>query len=666
MKIHAEFIKKWFKNEINIEILIKKLTDIGFESFLDQGIVNISIPTNRHDCKNLYGIINELSKFYDLKNNKNENIYKTFKNEVKIYIKEKTFCPFYSIVHIKNINNQIEIPNEIKNHLNLNNIKSSNFIIDILNYSTLITGQPLHAYDKDKIGQKIIINKTNKNISIKSINENNILIKKNSFIINDDKNNIISIPGVIGSAYAKIDKNTKNIIIESAYFKDNLIKQAEKKLKITTLASDFFKNTINEKNIIDSLNYAVNLIKFFQSCEISEIIKKKYIKYLPKKRHITVKKNYLSKFTKLDANNINLESIFKNSNINFKENKYSWKFEIPQNRKDLTIKENIISEIIKFYGYNKIIEIPTRNYNTLISKTYYKTKSNENKIINYLTSNGFYEIITYSFVEKNVEKLIAPENNLIDLINPISENNNVLRNNLLQGLIKTFKLNSNKYNEEIKLFEIGNIYNKYKKKIITEKHIALILAEPDDIHENLNNSTFYILKNIIENIYKKLYNIPYLTFNNTNSQYLDKNISAEISIKKKKIGEIGLLDKKLIDIFSLKQYMYFATLKLNLKNSRNIYSKELSKYPKIKRDISIITDKNIKFFNIKEYIKTLNIKNLKDITFINTYDIDKRKSISIRLTYQSKIKTLTDKTINSKTFFIIDSIKNQFNADFKI
>ncbi|HIH2762589.1 MAG TPA: phenylalanine--tRNA ligase beta subunit-related protein [Candidatus Azoamicus sp. MARI] len=661
MKINLNLIKKWFYENINIENIANKLTDVGFETFIEKNILNISVPNNRHDCTNLLSILNEISKFYKIK--KIDTVYLTTNQQnekIKVYIKEKSFCPIYCYAIIKNINNNKQTPIEIEEHLKLNEINTHNFIIDILNFSTLITGQPLHAYDKNKISKKIFIEKSNKNITTSSINNVNIHIEKNNFIIRDDNNNILSIPGKIGTLSSKVDKNTTSIIIESAYFSEKAFKNSN----VNTLSSNIFKYGINLQLIKPSLIYAINLINNIQDSNSYAIIEKICKKYIPKKKIIILKKNYLSKFTNI--NEINLNDIFEYTGINIKIFKNSWKFTIPSHRKDIEIKENIIADIIKFYGYNEIKELPLINDTTHINKAYFRGKNNDNKTIHFLLSNGFNEIITYSFVDKNIELLITSNDSIINIKNPMSENNNVLRTNLIQGMIKTFKLNINKGNEKIKIFEIGNVYTQNKNKIIVKKKLACMCEENDIITENENykcNTNFFIIKKLLENIISKIYKNKNIEFEiNNKNNYLNENISANVIIKNKKIGEIGLLNNNFLNALSIKNNIYFFQIDLNFNNKENIQIKKISKLPIIKRDISIILKKDETYSNLKKYITKLNINDLKEIKFMNVFEINNSKSINIRLIFQNNKKTLTDNEINSKTFLIIDMIKQKFNV----
>lgn len=662
MKINLNLIKNWLEENIDTDIIINKLTDLGFESFIEKNIINVSIPTNRVNSENLISILKELSKFFKVKTITNHYIKNSKKKyKIKIFIKNKEFCPIYCYAIIEEINNNIETPKNIEEHLTINGIKTHNFIIDILNFSTLITGQPLHAYDLNKIKNDIIIEKSIKNTTINSINDTKIIIKKNDLIIRDN-NKILSLAGKIGASSSKIDKNTTAILIESAYFNEKTFKN-----NFGTLSSNLFKERINLNLIKPSIIYAINLINNSQETNNSEIIEKIYKKYIPKNKYINLNKTYLEKFSGINEKNTCINTIFTNTDITFKNLKKSWKFTIPFHRKDIQIKENLIAEIIKFFGYNEIKAISIKNEKFNINKIDYRNKSNKEALNKFLLSNGFNEIITYSFVDKTIESSISNKEKIIDIKNPMSENNNVLRTSLLQGLIKTFKTNINRGNEKVKLFEIGNTYEKVKNKIITKNKLACICEENDIIQNNKNYScdiNFFIIKKLIENITENIFKNNTIDFKtNLDKIYFDKNISAEIFLNNNIIGEIGLLEKNFLTNMAIKNNIYFFQLDLDIisKNKKIKKIKQLSKFPKIKRDISIITNNDEPFLKIKNYIKNLMIPDLKNIKFMNVFELEKKeKSINLRLTFQNKKKTLTDTEINNKTFFILDMINKNF------
>lgn len=661
MKIDTNLLKKWIKKNININEFINKLSFVGFETFLENNKLNISIPYNRNNSSNLFSIINEVSGLINISyfKKKEKLLTKNIDNSISCIKIDETFCYYYAAIIIKNINNNKDTPNNIKDILIDNKIRINNPIVDILNYIFIITGQPVHAYDLDKIDNNIEITKINKNTNIKTINYENIFIKKDSFVIKDNSK-IISIPGIIGSYDSKIDKNTKNILIEVALFDKNKIKELNNIYKIDSLSSKYFENGIN----INYLNKTVNLIKIlFKKIMNSSIykeleIKSKNINNLNK--NINIKKKYITKLLGFYVRNKVIEKAIQKRFFNFKRKYKSWDIEIPYHRSDIENENNIISEILKCIGYENIPEKQIKSYNEI----YNKRNINE-YIRNYLTNNGFYEVINYSLVNESFEKNFMNEK-YIKIKNPISENMSIMRTSLIQGLLKNASINLNRQKNNIKIFEIGNVWKGINNK--SKLNIAIICTELLNIknHYNNNEETFYILKKIAENIINLYNKKKYIKFKEKKYKYLNENISASILLGNKNIGSIGLLSNKINKLFNFKKKLFFLEIKIkNIKN-KNTYFKELSKFPKIEKDISFILNKNIKYENLINFLLKIKIKNLKKIKFVNLYENNNlEKTITLKFIFQSNIETLKDKYVNKKIQKIQKlSIKN-FNIKIK-
>lgn len=640
MKIDIILLKKWIHKKINIDNFIKKLSFVGFETFIENEKLNISIPHNRNNSSNLFSIINEVNGLINLSKfkKKEKKLIKKIDNSIKNIKIDNNFCYYYSAIIIKNINNTKNTPNNIKNILTDNKIKTKNLIVDILNYIFIITGQPTHAYDLDKINGDIEIVKIDKNITIKTINEENVDVKKDTFVIKDN-NKIISIPGIIGSYDSKIDKKTKNILIEIALFDKNKIKEINSIYNIDSLSSKYFENGINLKYLNLTANLIKKIFKKITNKEHSqelEIINKNNIC-----KNITIKKKTITNILGFYIRNKKIEKALKKRHFNFIKKKKSWDIEIPYHRSDIENENSIISEILKYVGYENIPEKQIKTHNEICKK-----KNINEDIRNYLINNGFYEVINYSFVNKNFEKKIS---NLkyIKIKNPISENMSIMRTSLLQGLTKNAAMNLNRQKENIKIFEIGNIWNNNKSNI----SIGLMCTELLNIENFYNNKekTFYILKNITENIISLYDNKAKINFIENKYNHLNENISSSILLNNEIIGNIGLLSKDINDFFDIKKKLYFFEINIKKIKNKIIYFKELSKFPKIKKDISFVLNKNIQYKELKNHISKIKINNLKKIKLINLYEDNKtEKTITIRFIFQSKKKTLKDENINKK------------------
>lgn len=662
MKIDIKTLKYWTGKHTLINDIIIKLTNIGFESFLEKNIINISIPYNRANCSNIFSIINEINFFYNLSfNRKKKHLIKNNKNYTHIdenYINiDKNFCKTYIGLIINDFNNKIKTPIYIKNLLKENNIKINNFLVDITNYILLTTGQPSHIYDLDKIHGKIKLDILKKNTYFTTINNIKIKLKKNCPIFCDDKN-ILCLPGIIGSNISKIDSTSKNILIEFAIFDKEQINELVNIYKINTLSSNIFKHGVNTKNIHFSVNFLISILNKYNKSNKIFFFKKKICKLFFKK--IILYKKKLINILGFNIIDNLIEKILIKKRFKFKKFNNLWKIYVPYHRYDITITENIISEILRYYDCKNI---PLRPLKDIINIKI-NNKNTCNIIINYLHNIGFNEVINYTFVNKQFEDIYFKEKK-ITIKNPISENMNVMRVSMLQNLLKNVTFNLNRYNKNIKFFELGNVWN--NNNINASLNLSCICSDNFFYKELYNsNNTFYILKNISNNILNKILKYKNIIYKKNQINYLDSNISNTILINKKKIGTIGLINQTVLNYFNIKEKLYFLEINLNkiINNldKKIISYKTISKYPKIERDVSFILLNTINYQDLTNVISQNKIKFLKEYKLINIYNLDNnKKSITIKFIFQSFKKTLTDIEINNIIYNIYSITKNKFN-----
>jgi phenylalanyl-tRNA synthetase beta chain len=662
MKINIEALYTLIKKNINISDLIEKLTILGFESNKIENYIDIDVPYNRKNCNNVISILNEIKNFdkkFSIKffNDFKINIKK--KDKIAIKIEEPNFCPLYSFAILDSINFNNLIPTYIKETLKLNGVNSINGLIDVTNYATIITGQPFHCYDLASLGDEIIINKNHEKSTFYSINDLKLELDSDIWVIKS-KNNIISLPGIIGSLDSKVSENTRSILLESAFFNNTEVKLMKEKLKISTNSSERFVNCIDFNLTIQALNYVSELIvNIFDS-------KKRYInfkinkKLLPKNKKIKINKKILYSLLTNNFNDKKFLNCIKNLYLKKKIYNKNIIFTIPNHRKDLEIKENIFSEIVKLYGYNNIIP---KKLESISIETNVDININD-KISSFFKNIGFSEIISYSFVEHNSEKLLTSKKTYIHIKNPMSEKMDVMRQTLIYGLIKSATVNINRQNNNLKLFEIGNVYETCKtNEFLTKKILSIAITE------KLNNvNIFFYIKNIIKELLKSIYNISNVDFIKNDCIFYNNEISSLILLNKIEIGDIGLIKKSILNFFSVKQDIYVCSLFLNKINNNGIKTfEEISKYPFITRDLSIIFKTNIFYKNIIDFINTLKIENLINISFLDFYDIDLiTKSLTLRFKFGSKSKTLLDDEVFSSMMLIQEKLKYNFNIDIRI
>jgi len=630
-------------------------------------ILEIGLTPNRSDAMSHYGVARDLKAFFDL-NNENVTLklpslsdftYDDFKIETKINVKDSKLSPLYAGIIIKNIEVK-ESPKWIKNKIKSIGYEPINNIVDITNYVLHEIGQPLHAFDLDKITNievKTLPSKTN----FKTLDGNQISLSDEDIIICSE-NDPLCLGGIFGGLDSGVTDKTKNLFLESAIFNPTSIRKSSKRHSIFTEASFRFERGVDPEMVIYALKRASILIK--NDCPesiSSNIIQENNLKLEDKKIYLRYERINSIAGKLLDKDVI--VSILNSLDITIEASTDDGLNVIsPHYRADVNREIDIIEEILRVYGYNNI-ESSSRL--VLSSKDYIL---NNDKIINdivykSLIGSGFNEIMTNSICspqENQINKDIKP----LEIINPQGIELSNLRVSLLPGMLDIVAFNTNRQNKNLKLFELGNTYQKINKDNIETRILSIsISGEVFDESWAINDKTdsFFYLKGVISKLCNDLSLKAKFTSKN-DSNYSKKLI---ISNGKDEVGFIGELNKKLLHDYSISTKFCYAEInisKIEIFKSVVKY-KEISKFPSSRRDISMIVDSEVSFDIIKKLSFDIEKNILKEVNLFDVYK-DKsmskdKKSYAVSFIFNDSKKTLTDKHIDQ----VMKKIMNKFNKD---
>ena len=643
-----------------------------YENYSDK-VFNIGLTPNRSDAMSHLGVARDLRAALMHKGFKNELITPSVSSfninsrsqKINIDIESSEICPRFTGVCIDDINVK-ESPNWLKNRLKSIGLSPLNNVVDITNYVLHEIGQPLHAYDLDKIATKSINVKTLKQgTEFTSLDgELRKLLKTDLMICDSDTP--MCIAGVFGGQNHGITSETKSIFLESAYFDPISIRKTAKHHGINSDASFRFERGI----CIDSVDYALKraAILICELCDgnISSDIIDEFAK---KPDEVSILLNF-DKTNKLIGQEIPREEIKSIlTSLDFKINNITETgvgITVPFYRHDITRECDVIEEILRIYGYNKI-KLSNKLSIPIIQEGYNNSYQIENLIAKLLTPFGFNEIMNNSLTGN---KLNVIERNSVNIINSISLDISQLRTSLLESSLKTLEFNLNRKNKNNKFFEFGKIYEFINSETVESRRLSIMFAS-DLFHNSWNNknanSDFYIIKNIVLNILSRLSInssekiINHNAFNNTLGLYNKKNI----------IALIGDVKTKYLNEFNIKNKVYYASLDidciLELVNNNFIKYTKLSKFPQVKRELNFLLEKEIQYISIENYIlNESNIKNLFQMTLSDVYQSDKlpdgKKSYTLNFTLLDQLKTLSEKEISLTMIKIQTKIESKFRA----
>ena len=643
-----------------------------YENYSDK-VFNIGLTPNRSDAMSHLGVARDLRAALMHKGFKNELITPSVSSfninsrtqKINIDIENPKICPRFTGVCIDDINVK-ESPNWLKNRLKSIGLSPLNNVVDITNYVLHEIGQPLHAYDFDKIATKSINVKTLKQgTEFTSLDgELRKLLKTDLMICDSDTP--MCIAGVFGGQNHGITSETKSIFLESAYFDPISIRKTAKHHGINSDASFRFERGI----CIDSVEYALKraAILICELCDgnISSDIIDEFAK---KPDEVSILLNF-DKTNKLIGQEIPREEIKSIlTSLDFKINNITETgvgITVPFYRHDVTRECDVIEEILRIYGYNKI-KLSNKLSIPISQEGYNNSYQIENLIAKLLTPFGFNEIMNNSLTSN---KLNVIERNSVNIINSISLDISQLRTSLLESSLKTLEFNLNRKNKNNKFFEFGKIYEFINSETVESRRLSIMFAS-DLFHNSWNNknanSDFYIIKNIVLNILSRLSInssekiINHNAFNNTLGLYNKKNT----------IALIGDVKTEYLNEFNIKNKVYYASLDidciLELVNNNFIKYTKLSKFPQVKRELNFLLEKEIQYISIEDYIlNESNIKNLFQMTLSDVYESDKlpdgKKSYTLNFTLLDQLKTLSEKEISLTMNKIQTKIESKFRA----
>ena len=642
-----------------------------YENYNDK-IINIGLTPNRSDAMSHMGVARDLRAALIQKGIKSELITPSVSSfhinsrtqKVNVYVEDSKMCPRFSGVCIDNIIVK-DSPKWLQNKLKAIGIVPINNVVDITNYVLHESGNPLHAYDLDKISTKSIHVKTLKNNSNFTTLDGKSRQIRDSDLMICDNDTPMCLAGIFGGSKHGISINTSSIFLESAYFNPVTIRKSAKYHGLNTDASFRFERGTSIENVEYALKRAAIMI-----CELCDgKISSDIIDEFPKKpNEVSILLNF-EKTNRLIGQEIPREEIKSIlTSLDFKINNITETgvgITVPFYRHDIYRECDVVEEILRIYGYNKInlsnkLSIPINIGNENLSFKIEKT------IAQSLTPLGFNEIMNNSLTNNQLNLFNRKD---VVILNSISNDVSKLRTSLLESSLRTLKYNINRKNENLKYFEFGKIYESINDSYNENRRLSItysgkILSK--SWRNEFINAEFYSLKNIVINIFSKLS----IEFNEKPIELNGFEKTLGLFIKDKKLAIIGLVDKNTCGQFDIKQEVFYASIDIDLVhkylNTNFQKYKPLSKFQPVEKDMSFIIDKNIEYSQIKDLLMKSQIKNLINMNLFDVYEGDKignnKKSYALNFTLSNSEKTLNEKEIHLAMNKIQDKLKNNFKA----
>ncbi len=661
------------------ELSSKYKNNIGKSYFSKStsNVIDLSITPNRPDCLGIRGVARDLaaSGFGKLVNLKDKKIKSNIKQTLKIKLnKEKNQgCDVFGSCLITNVKN-IESPQWLKDKLISIGQKPISAIVDITNYVMIDINRPLHAYDADKIEKGIIVRNSKSGEEFTALDNKNYKLEKGMCVISDGKG-VLGLGGIIGGTRSGTELNTKNILLESAYFNPESIRTTAKKLNLDTDAKFRFERGVDPLSIEDGLNKAALLIKEICGGEISKIDIQKIKTY--KTKFITFDPSLFEKISGFKISIKEMLKILENLGFKFKQKKKNLELVVPSWRPDISQEVDIVEELVRISGYDKIKTIEP------VKERKKPTLNKAQKLFHFLqrsiASKGYLEAITWSFTDSNYNDYFRGSKKEIKIINPISSELDVLRSSIFSNLIMYMNKNLDRGFKDLSIFEIGPTFTGSKPG---EQNIVVCGLSSGKksrlswIEKERNVDVFDVKKDVIQSLNEAGYSSDKFFIDTQTPNYYHPGKSGRLFLARGAdhvaayFGEIHPNIKKKIDMKteSLVGFEIFLdNLKLPKKTLNDQKKKfNVSDYQKSERDFAFIVNKNV---NVQDLINAVSSVDQSLISNIKVFDVyegenipTNQKSIAISVTIQSLEKTLNDNDLEKINKLIIETVENKTGA----
>ena len=640
-------------------------------------VIDLSITPNRPDCLGVRGVARDLAAagVGKLKLTSNINIKNNGAQKIKVSItKEKNQgCTIFGSCLIKDVANK-ESPKWLKDKIESLGQKPISAIVDITNYVMLDLNRPLHAYDADKIDKEINVRNSVKGETFEALDNKEYKLDNDMCVISD-KSGVLGLGGIIGGTRSGTEFNTKNILLESAYFLPRSIRKTSKLLNIDTDAKFRFERGIDPQSIELGLKKASKLITEICGGKVSKFDVQKIKK--DKKNKIKFKISLLERIAGFKVKDKEIIKILTDLGFEVSKKKLELELKIPSWRPDITQPIDIVEEIVRIKGYSNIRTLEP-------DKTRFKaTLNKQQKLFHFLqrsvASKGYFETVTWSFTDSKLNSLFKENYKEIKIVNPISSDLDVLRNSIFSNLTSYLKKNLDRGFKDVSLFEIGPIFkdNKPGEQLTVIGAIKSgKISRLNWNEENRSVDLFDAKKDVIQTLVEAGYDRQNLFVREKSPSYYHPGKSGSVYLDKDDIDPVAYfgeihpniikkLDIKTEALVGFEIYLdYLKDKKLKLKDLKSQF--KFSDYQKSDRDFAFVVDKHFKAQDLIDIISSIDESLIKSVKIFDVYEGENipkdKKSIALNVTIQSSEKTLEESDLEKINKLIISTVETKSGA----
>ncbi len=651
-------------------------TDIRAYLQLNDVSIELGVTPNRGDCFCLAGVARETGVF-TRKNVSPVEIQPQspgIDDVPVIKIEAQEACPRYAGRIIRNVNIQAETPLWMKEKLRRCGNRSISPLVDITNYVMLELGQPMHAFDLAKINGAVNVRMAVEGEKLVLLDGQEIALKADNLVIADDAQ-ALALAGIMGGDNSAVTDNTRDILLESAFFAPEKIIGKARTHGLHTDSSHRFERGVSPDLQVKALERATALILEITGGDVGPVVEQCHDEYIPRPQPIVLRKEKITRVLGIEIDDKTVKDVLQRLEMDVVDCADGWQVTAPTFRFDIEFDVDLVEEIGRIYGYDNLPA--TLPHGSITMAACPDDRIDEAKIKDLMVHLGYQEAICYSFVEPDAQKLITPDNPGIRLSNPISEDLSVMRTSLWTGLIAALVYNQNRQQNRIRLFEVGSRFvpGAQNGDLLQEVMIAGIIngsVFPEQWGDKTRNVDFFDLKADVEALLSLGGDLLSYRFEAEQHPALHPGQSARIYKDNQAVGWMGTLHPEVAKAFDVKSTSILFEVEFGAVSAAKVPNfKILSKFPAIRRDIAIIVDDAVKSSAIINSIrqtaeKTLSSESTVAVELFDVYvgegvEVGK-KSLAVSLSLQEQSRTLKDDEIDTLIQAILSDLEQQHRA----
>ncbi|WP_373018941.1 phenylalanine--tRNA ligase subunit beta [Thiomicrorhabdus sp.] len=640
---------------------------------LNDSVLDVDLTPNRADCLSIEGIARDVAAISGAEFKvpfETAAIEHSGACSQKVVVAEAAACPKYLGCVVSGFDTQAKTPLWMKQKLERGGVRSLSLVVDITNYVLLELGQPMHAFDMDKLQGQIQVRKAQSGESLVTLDEKELSLKDDTLVIADDSG-AIALAGIMGGLNTSVTDETKTIFFECAHFTPLAVVGKARQYGLHTDSSHRFERGVDPMLPERALNRALQLFTEIAGGQVSEIEAVVSDAHLAKPVTIELRRQTITKRLGLEIDDVKVESIFKGLGFGIETTADGWSVTAPTYRFDMAIEMDLIEEVGRIFGYNNLPETPVLAPMTLNELP--ESEQELHALKTALVQRGYNEVITYSFVEEGKQQLLAPDLPYVLLKNPISDDMKAMRTTLFPGLLQTVAYNQNRQQPRVRIFETGLVFYKNETDPTGATQVPMIggavvgsVADSgwDEVSRKVD---FFDLKGDVETLLRMSHQLGHIRFESCEHTALHPGQSAALIKDGKEVGVMGKLHPQWVKSMGVSDDVYLFQIRQDALMTMQVPAAQaISKFPEVQRDLAFVVAENVAVQSLLDAVMNVESEILQSVEIFDIYrgqGIDQdQKSVALTLKIQHADRTLQDEEVDALVELVLASAKQAVNA----